>query len=1453
MSAPQQPAKPPRTGSAEFEPAEETLTSPAGGTEESAELSLSVVAGETIMLGPYRVVKELGRGGMGAVFAAIDTRLERRVALKVMLPQFAADPNAKARFLREARAAARIKHDNVVTVYEADERDGMAYIAMEYLEGYSLDKYLKKKQTLSIPQIIRIGSEAAAGLAAAHAIGLVHRDIKPANLWLEAPHGRVKVLDFGLAKPVHAETEVTQSGSIIGTPAYMSPEQARGQKVDHRTDLFSLGVLLYRLCAGRLPFEGASTMDLLIALGTEEPRPLRELNPAVPEALAALVHQLLAKKPDDRPQTAEEVRRRLRGIAQDLAAPSGRSGTIAHASSANATTPPATATTAQPAVVYVPIHVTALPQEENPFADIFAGNTATVAAQPPVAEAPPARPTRPARRPPARNLPWIYAALALCGALLMAGGVIIIIRNKDGSELKIEVPDGATVIVKDKNKTVGLFGPGGKTTPAAADPERKAAEVALSFGGVVRVLVHGEERNIHRPDELPRDRFTITGLNLTGKPVTDADLAHFQNCKNIVHLLLGYTQVSDAGLAYFKDCKNLEHLFLGHTQVSDAGLAYFKDCKNLTLLHLEQTRVTDAGLAYFKDCNNLTSLDVRGTQVGDKGLSYLRDKNLTLLIVSHTKVGDEGLSYFTDKGLRCLNIGYTPNVTRQGLARFLAAYKHPDKLDLLDLGGTPVTDADLAAFNNCQNLRQLYLGNTSVSDAGLAHFQNCKDLLVLHVGGTKVTDAGLVPFKDCKNLTSLVLGGTKVTDAGLAYFKDCKNLQRLELYATAVTDAGLAYFKGCKDLTQLVLQDTAISDVGLAYFRDCKGLRELNLKGTKVTAQGVEEFHAAVPGCRIEYDGGVREPKASADLDREAAEYALSVGGAVRINGEVRDIRNPDELPRDRFTLTGLILSRASITDAGLARFKDCKELTSLNLSFTQVGDAGLAHLQDCKNFRYLALSFTQVGDAGLAHFQGCGDLTVLLLQEVPATDAGLAHFKDCRHLQELNLGRTKVSDAGLEYLKGIKALAYLNIGGTAITDAGLAHLAACKNLTDLNIGGTAISDAGLAHLAACKNLVSLNLERTAISDAGLAHFKGNKSLAVLVLQDTAISDVGLANLKGCTGLRELNLKGTKVTAQGVEEFHTAVPGCRIEYDGGVRRPKASADLDREAAEYALSVGGAVRVNGEDRDIRNPAELPRDRFTLTGLNLISRPVKDEDLARFRDCTGLIYLNLPYTAITDAGLAHLRNCQNLRHIDVGGTTVGDAGLAHLRNCRELTAVYLGGTPVTDTGLGYVRDCPKLAVLYINGLRMMTDEGLAHFRGRTSLLAINLSGAAVTDKGLAYLKDCTNLRELNLSNTAVTDAGLAYFKNCKELLILNLDDTQIGDAGLAHFLDCKNLQQLRLTNTAVTDAGLASLKNHNNLRQLYLRGTKVMAQGVEEFHTAVPGCRIEYDGGVREPRN
>ncbi|HEY7308093.1 MAG TPA: serine/threonine-protein kinase [Gemmataceae bacterium] len=266
-------------------------------------------------LGPYRVLEVLGSGGMGVVFRAEDPQLQRPVALKVMRPALAANTSARQRFLREARAAASIKHDHIVSIYQVDEDRDVPFLAMEHLEGESLDDRLKRESKLSQDDALRIGREIAEGLEAAHDKGLIHRDIKPGNVWLEGQRGRVKILDFGLARTTGDDVHLTQSGAIVGTPAYMPPEQGRGDRVDARCDLYSLGCVLYRMCTGELPFKGHNTMSMLFALATEQPRSPREINADVPPVLADLILRLLAKDPARRPATARDVVEALRDIS----------------------------------------------------------------------------------------------------------------------------------------------------------------------------------------------------------------------------------------------------------------------------------------------------------------------------------------------------------------------------------------------------------------------------------------------------------------------------------------------------------------------------------------------------------------------------------------------------------------------------------------------------------------------------------------------------------------------------------------------------------------------------------------------------------------------------------------------------------------------------------------------------------------------------------------------------------------------------------------------------------------------------------------------------------------------------------------------------------------------------------------------------------------------------------
>src|SRR5712691_3472301 len=280
-------------------------------------------------LGRYEIRSKIGAGGMGEVYLAQDTKLARKVALKILPVEIAAHPDWMKRFVQEAKTASALNHPNIITIYEIEHIDSVNFIATEFIDGETLRRRMRKAP-MKVGEVLDVAAQIAGALSAAHAAGIVHRDVKPENVILRAD-GIVKVLDFGLAKlterpppdSVDAEAATkalvqTEPGVVLGTVAYMSPEQARGLAVDARTDVFSLGVVIYELIAGQAPFGGATRSDLIAALLEREPPPLARFTPEAPAELERIVMKTLAKDPDERFQTAKDVLIDLKRLKQKL-------------------------------------------------------------------------------------------------------------------------------------------------------------------------------------------------------------------------------------------------------------------------------------------------------------------------------------------------------------------------------------------------------------------------------------------------------------------------------------------------------------------------------------------------------------------------------------------------------------------------------------------------------------------------------------------------------------------------------------------------------------------------------------------------------------------------------------------------------------------------------------------------------------------------------------------------------------------------------------------------------------------------------------------------------------------------------------------------------------------------------------------------------------------------------
>lgn len=256
----------------------------------------------------YRILGLIGAGAMGRVYLAHDDNLDRRVAIKVMNAVRARDAGARGRFLREGRALAAIDHPHVLAVHAVGEYRGLPYIVMQRLDGRTLAAHRAAVGSLAVAEVLRIGREIAEGLAAAHARGLVHRDVKPENVFLDGPQRRVRIIDFGLARATEDDdSKLTVEGSVVGTPAYMPPERIGAAALDATSDIFGLGVILYELLAGRLPYEGNSIVATLAAIARGQPTPLAEAAPHVPPEVADLVMRLMAHRQEDRPADAHTV------------------------------------------------------------------------------------------------------------------------------------------------------------------------------------------------------------------------------------------------------------------------------------------------------------------------------------------------------------------------------------------------------------------------------------------------------------------------------------------------------------------------------------------------------------------------------------------------------------------------------------------------------------------------------------------------------------------------------------------------------------------------------------------------------------------------------------------------------------------------------------------------------------------------------------------------------------------------------------------------------------------------------------------------------------------------------------------------------------------------------------------------------------------------------------------
>ncbi|HXY34650.1 MAG TPA: protein kinase [Planctomycetaceae bacterium] len=1220
-------------------------------------------SGLTGRFGRYQIVRALGKGAMGTVYLAEDTQLERKVAIKT--PHFEDDPTGEllARFYREARAAATLRHANICPVHDVGQIDGKHYISMAYIEGQPLSTLIRPDKPLSERQALLAIHKLAKALQEAHDHGIVHRDLKPANIMVDKK-GEPVIMDFGLARKARREGEasLTHSGMILGSPAYMSPEQVEGdpESVGPASDQYSLGVILYELLTAQLPFRG-TVVNVLAQIITKEPTRPSGLRADLDPRIEAVCLKMMAKQAADRfpsmKAVADEVATLLKSRGPKPASISASSAPFRVTPERPKQAPP------NPAASQILKSARQKTLTESDLASLgeLAGKCLKRRDYDQVIQIV-------ERIPEERRSAAIEAILAT--AREKADEIAFLVCEIDEAD---RLEDAQTALKKASQllqlkpghhraqEIETKYSGEGAGGPVRIGPSWQLTErwdkggwipwTALAFGVAVVGVMLGV-------------MVIYLGRTAIVVDVQDPGIEVEVNDQRVTINVAG-----EQSIRVEPGDQTLKVSYAGLETVTKSFTLDKGKTKRLTVRVLDNKLVADLQgeilplIADTEKGKNVGTAPAEPKPASPRSVeksAMVRTKPVPVVGVKKplafqtpgfdqwvkqvaAQPAEEQLKEVAKK-LQELNPGFDGKLTGHG-GKGIPLIENGVVTQLgfdNDNGTRNVTDisplralgglkwlwcglatgrlADLSPLTGMQ-LENLVCPYTRISD--LSPLTGMK-LEVLDCAATPVSD--LSPLKGMP-LSLLCVADTPVSD--ISILQGMMSLKRLTINNTQVTDLrplqgmrlDLLYCDGISVSDWSLLKDMPLKHLSCDFKpeRDTELLRSFKHLET-INRKPAAEFW--------------REVEGSADPDRRAAEWVLSIADrrpGIEIDGEERDV---DRLPPRPFKLRKVDLyGNQKVTDAGLACFKRCKNLKSLELWATKYGDAGLANFKDCKELRELYLEGDEVTDSGLAIFKDC-NLTAFGLASTNVTDRGLAYFKNCKNLESLSLRfMAQVSDAGLAQFQDCTKLKFVDLYATKITDSGLAHLSRCVNLEELNVafGSQKVSDASMRHIGTMRRLKKLWLGGNPVTNAGLVY------------------------LEGLTQLESLDLGGTRVHGPGLEHLRSLV---------------ALKDLQ-----------------------------------LGGLGLM-----DSDLVRLRSLTALERLGLDGTRVSGPGLANLKGMNQLRDIDLSNSRMTDPGLEQLKDFPQLQKLHLRGTLVANAGLRHLEGMTNLDELDLSDTKV-TAPGVA----------------------------------------------------------------------------------------------------------------------------------------------
>ncbi|MEM9368441.1 MAG: serine/threonine-protein kinase [Planctomycetota bacterium] len=727
----------------------------------------------------------LGTGGMGVVLGAVDPRLERTVAIKLMRPGLASRPRYRERFLREARAMASIDHPNVVPVYQVDENAGTPYLVMKRLQGETLATRMRCGKQATEAFLRQLVDQAASGLDAAHKCGTFHRDIKPENIWLEAPDARVRLLDFGLALP-HDATRLTSDGAILGTPAYMSPEQARGIEVDARTDYFSLGAVLYEAASGQLPCPGENVVETLAALTQDTPTDLHLLRPDLSAELSGAIMGLLAKDPKRRIGDLGALRRRLESrddagkrmvVFRSAKATVSRNFRGAKGDPSSSSRWPRTAKLASAFLVATVLLGVTILQIRTPSGTIVVELADGVDPDAVTIEASNAGKVTIMDG----DHGWTidvkegqYSVAMLSGTDQFVLDKDIITVTRDGKAhlyvARRPLPEHSDANSAQSTESAPFADRVNRFPPLNMDAQESFIRWVFSVGGSVQIRVNpGDPITIQEASEIPGTRpLEMHTVNLTDASIRDQDIDRLAEAGRVYRLYLGAkygpTSLTGDSLRRLRLLENLDvrDLHLDGITLDRDGWGHLSQLRRLTNLSLARTPLSEDDVARFSQLTRLKGLTLWDCGVTGEGLSHLGALPLELLNLFGSQIRGDAIanlptwpnlenlvinaprpstiddqsvmSLSKSSNLRYLRLAQLHNVTSRGLD-VLASLPELESLLIASIHG--MSDANMKSIaTELPKLRTLTLKTTTgqITETGFRHLETASHLKVIDFG-----------------------------------------------------------------------------------------------------------------------------------------------------------------------------------------------------------------------------------------------------------------------------------------------------------------------------------------------------------------------------------------------------------------------------------------------------------------------------------------------------------------------------------------------------------------------------------------------------------------------------------------------------------------------------------------------------------------------------------------------